>query len=78
MIFRAEAQLRTRALQSQAKAEAEAKIAIDSKNELTQKIYNLEKDKAKAKQLSMKAIAARSEIKKYLDNEKAKNEELQD
>ena len=40
---------------------------------LLQKISNLEKDKAKAMQLSMKAIAARSNIKQYLDDEKARN-----
>ena len=35
------------------------------------------KDKAKAKALSMKAIAARSNIKQYLDEEKARNGALQ-
>ena len=45
---------------------------------LLQKISNLEKDKAKAMQLSMKAIAARSNIKQYLDDEKARNIEMQE
>lgn len=46
-------------------------------NQLEQRIENLEKDKAKAKALSMKAIAARSNIKQYLDEEKARNGQLQ-
>lgn len=41
--------------------------------QLQQRIENLEKDKAKAKALSMKAIAARSNIKQYLDEEKGRN-----
>lgn len=45
---------------------------------LLQKISNLEKDKAKAMQLSMKAIAARSNIKQYLDDEKARNIAMQE
>ena len=44
---------------------------------LQQKIDNLEQDKNKAKQLSIKAIAARSQIKEYLDDEKAKVGQLQ-
>ena len=44
--------------------------------ELLRRIDNLEKDKARAMQLSMKAIAARSSIKQYLDEEKARNNEL--
>ena len=45
-------------------------------HELEQRIDNLEKDKAKAMQLSMKAIAARSNIKSYLDDEKNRNDNL--
>jgi len=37
----------------------------------------LELDKNKAKQLAVKAIAARSEIKKYLDKEKGRVDALQ-
>lgn len=44
--------------------------------ELKQRIENLEKDKAKAKELSIKAIAARTNIKEYLDQEKARSAAL--
>lgn len=50
---------------------------MDQMGELQTRISNLEKDKARAMQLSMRAIAARSNIKQYLDEEKEKNEELQ-
>lgn len=46
-------------------------------NDLQYRIQNLEKDKAKAMQLSMKAIAARSNIKQYLDDEKNRGTALQ-
>ena len=46
-------------------------------NDLEYRIKNLEKDKAKAMQLSMKAIAARSNIKQYLDDEKNRGVALQ-
>lgn len=78
MIFRAEAAVRTQALEAQAKAEIDAKEAVDKMQTLLQKISNLEKDKAKAMQLSMKAIAARSNIKQYLDDEKARNIAMQE
>ena len=77
MIFRAEAQVRQRAIDAQKKAEADAKIAVDKMNDLEYRIKNLEKDKAKAMQLSMKAIAARSNIKQYLDDEKNRGVALQ-
>lgn len=77
MIFRAEAEMRKRALASQAEAEANSSKAVSAMNVLEQRIENLEKDKAKAKQLSLKAIAARSNIKQYLDEEKARNGTLQ-
>jgi len=77
MIFKAEAAVRTRALDAQQKAEVDAKVAVDRMMELQLRIENLEKDKAKAMQLSMKAIAARSNIKSYLDEEKGLNLALQ-
>lgn len=77
MIFRAEAQVRLRAIEAQKKAEIDAKIAVDRMNDLQYRIENLEKDKAKAMQLSMKAIAARSNIKQYLDDEKSRGTALQ-
>lgn len=77
MIFRAEAQVRLRAIEAQKKAEIGAKIAVDRMNDLQYRIENLEKDKAKAMQLSMKAIAARSNIKQYLDDEKSRGTALQ-
>jgi len=77
MIFKAEAAVRTRALDAQQKAEVDAKVAVDKMMELQLRIENLEKDKAKAMQLSMKAIAARSNIKSYLDEEKGLNLALQ-
>ena len=77
MIFKAEADLRKRAIEDKKEAEAKSKIAVDQMNQLEQRIENLEKDKAKAKALSMKAIAARSNIKQYLDDEKARNGALQ-
>ena len=46
-------------------------------DDLDRRIKNLEKDKAKAMQLSMKAIAARSNIKQYLDDEKNRGMALQ-
>ena len=76
MIFQTEGKLRQRALDAQSKAESSAKIAVDKMHELEQRIENLEKDKAKAMQLSMKAIAARSNIKSYLDDEKNRNGQL--
>ena len=72
MIFRAEAAVRTKALDAQKEAENEKKEAVAKMGALQQKIDNLEQDKNKAKQLSIKAIAARSQIKQYLDDEKAK------
>ena len=48
MIFRAEAQVRLRAIEAQKKAEIGAKIAVDRMNDLQYRIENLEKDKAKA------------------------------
>ena len=77
MIFKAEADLRKRAIEEKKEAESKSKIAVDQMNQLQQRIENLEKDKAKAKALSMKAIAARSNIKEYLDEEKARNGALQ-
>ena len=63
------------------------KVAVDSnfkqivslKDENTQlhsDIKNLEKDRDNSKQLAMKAIAARSNIKQYLDEEKNRNGQL--
>lgn len=60
MIFKAESAFRARALEAQQKAEADSKIAVDKMSELENRISNLEKDKAKAIQLSMMASAARS------------------
>ena len=57
-------------------AKHEADEARAARQTLELKIANLEKDKAKAMQLSMKAIAARSNIKEYLDEEKAKSDAL--
>lgn len=72
MIFRAEAAVRTKALEAQKEAEADKRDAVAKMGSLQQKIDNLEQDKNKAKQLSIKAIAARSQIKQYLDEEKSK------
>lgn len=58
-------------------AEADAIEARAKTGSLQQKIDNLELDKNKAKQLAVKAIAARSEIKKYLDKEKGRVDALQ-
>ena len=77
MIFRAEAAVRTKALEAQKEAENEKKDAVARMGSLQQKIDNLEQDKNKAKQLSIKAIAARSKIKEYLDDEKNKVNALQ-
>lgn len=77
MIFRAEAAVRTKALEAQKDAENEKKEAVARMGSLQQKIDNLEQDKNKAKQLSIKAIAARSKIKEYLDDEKNKVNALQ-
>ena len=77
MIFRAEAAVRTKALEAQKEAENEKKEAVARMGSLQQKIDNLEQDKNKAKQLSIKAIAARSKIKEYLDDEKNKVNALQ-
>ena len=76
MIFKAEASVRSRAEDEMRAAKAEADEARRARQTLELKISNLEKDKAKAMQLSMKAIAARSNIKEYLDEEKARNESL--
>ena len=77
MIFRAEAAVRKEAEKQQKLAEADAKEARQKMGSLQQKIDNLELDKNKAKQLSIKAIAARSQIKNYLDDEKARVDALQ-
>ena len=77
MIFRAEAAVRKEAEKQQKFAEADAKEAREKMGSLQQKIDNLELDKNKAKQLSIKAIAARSQIKQYLDEEKARVDALQ-
>lgn len=69
--------MREKSQRAQLQAERNAKEAMDQMGELQTRISNLEKDKARAMQLSMRAIAARSNIKQYLDEEKEKNEELQ-
>ena len=73
MIFRAEAAMRESAIKDKQDAESKSKIAVDQMNQLKQRIDTLEKDKATAKALSMRAIAARSNIKQYLDEEKQRN-----
>ena len=62
-IFRAEAAVREKSQRAQLQAERNAKEAMDQMGELQTRISNLEKDKARAMQLSMRAIAARSNIK---------------
>ena len=77
MIFRAEAAQRKIALKEKEEAIVERKEAVDKTGQLEQKIKNLEKDRDKSKQLSLKAIAARANIKVYLDEEKNRNGQLQ-
>ena len=77
MIFRAEAAQRKIALKEKEEAIIERKEAVDKTGQLEQKIKNLEKDRDNSKQLAMKAIAARANIKQYLDEEKNRNGQLQ-
>ena len=77
MIFRAEAAQRKIALKEKEEAIAERREAVDKTGQLEQKIKNLEKDRDNSKQLSLKAIAARANIKVYLDEEKNRNGQLQ-
>ncbi len=76
MIFKAERTVREKAEEAKKQAEIESKIAVGKTEQLELEIKNLKKDKEKAMQLSMKAIAARSNIKQYLDDEKNKNQAM--
>lgn len=77
MIFRAEAAMREKAIKDKLDAEAKSKQAVEERDQLEYTIKNLTNDKEKAKALALKAIAARSNIKQYLDDEKARNGQLQ-
>jgi len=76
-IFRAEAAAHREAIKAQVQAEQDAKVAVDGMNELRARISNLQKDKAKNKDLALKAIAARTNIKDYLDAEKSRVAQLE-
>ena len=73
MIFRAEAAVRTKALNAQQQAEEAAKEALGKMEKKKRKIENLKKDKAKALQVAARTMAAHTNIKSYLDLEKERN-----
>ncbi len=77
MIFKAERTVREKAELAKQLAEEESRNAVGKTEQLENQIKNLKLDKEKAMQLSMKAIAARSNIKQYLDDEKNRNQEMQ-
>lgn len=76
-IFRAEAADRNKVKAQQKQAEKEAQEALAIRNALQKEINDLKRERDRKKQLSIQAIAARSNIKMYLDQEKDKVSQLE-
>ena len=76
-IFRAEAEDRKNIKAAQEKAEQDAEVARAMRRNLEARIDDLTKERDRRKQLALQAIAARQNIKSYLDEEKMKVQELQ-
>lgn len=77
MIFQTESAMRQRAIDDKKKADADAKDALEKMADLENQINNLKKDKKKAEELSIRAMAARHTIVDYLNDEKKKVHALQ-
>ena len=75
-IFRAEAEDRKNIKAAQEKAEKDAEVARAMRKNLESRIDDLTKERDRRKQLALQAIAARQNIKSYLDEEKMKVAEL--
>ena len=71
-IFRAEAEDRKNIKAAQEKAEQDAEVARAMRRNLEARIDDLTKERDRRKQLALQAIAARQNIKSYLDEEKMK------
>ena len=66
-MFRQEAADRDRIRGAKDKAEEEAKDALSNKGKLLKEIDDLRQERDRKKQLSIQAIAARSNVKQHLD-----------
>ena len=71
-MFRQEAADRDRIRGAKDKAEEEAREALANKGKLLKEIDDLRSERDRKKQLSIQAIAARSNVKQHLDEATAK------